>query len=289
MLSLDSLSQYLRTFSFAALKTRIRRYLWSSGRRFCAITTRPKCAAALNLNAGFLHFPTAKELYAHIRSISHDPTDKEFVVRNFVGVIEDVSVAACTVETELFPLGALEYYTKKNMGWDYSDAERDMWQLAERGGEQGDYRAGIKKKIDNVIACLKAEPLSKRATITFPFTGIEAGGTGGSETNDWTYQGQNKCCRELHLYLEDGKLKCTAIVRMQNANIFVKNIHFFATLLEYVARELDVPLGEYTHWYVSHGGWGLPRAHAVRCHSLCFPSHNAPQSSPPGPGPVPTP
>ena len=118
---------------------------------------------------------------------------------------------------------------------------------------------------------------------------LEAGGTGGSETNDWTYQGQNKCCRELHLYLEDGKLKCTAIVRMQNANIFVKNIHFFATLLEYVARELDVPLGEYTHWYVSHGGWGLPRAHAVRCHSLCFPSHNAPQSSPPGPGPVPTP
>ena len=155
------------------------------------------------------------------------------------------------------------------MGWDYSDAERDMWQLAERGGEQGDYRAGIKKKIDNVIACLKAEPLSKRATITFPFTGIEAGGTGGSETNDWTYQGQNKCCRELHLYLEDGKLKCTAIVRMQNANIFVKNIHFFATPSN-MARELDVPLGEYTHWYVSHGGWGLPRAHAVRCHSFAF-------------------
>ena len=98
------------------------------------------------------------------------------------------------------------------------------------------------------MACLKAESLSKRATITFPFTGTEAGGKGGSETNDWTNQGVNKCCRELHLYLEDGKLKCTAIVRMQNANIFVKNIHFFATLLEHVAAELDVPLGEYTHW-----------------------------------------
>ena len=33
------------------------------------------------------------------------------------------------------------------------------------------------------------------------------------------------------------------------AQIFVKNIHFFATLLEHVAKELgDVPLGEYTHW-----------------------------------------
>ena len=152
------------------------------------------------------------------------------------------------METELFPLGALEYYTKKNMGWAYTDAERDAWQLALRGGEQGDYRAGITQKIANAVACLKAESLSKRATITFPFTGTEAGGKGGSETNDWTNQGVNKCCRELHLYLEDGKLKCTAIVRMQNANIFVKNIHFFATLLEHVAVELDVPLGEYTNW-----------------------------------------
>ena len=216
----------------------------ATGRWYFATT---KSAPAMNLNTGFIHFKTAKELYAHIRSISQDK-DKEFVVRNFVGVIEDISVKASTVETSLFPLGALDYYTKKNMGWEYTQEEADAWQLAERGGEQGDYRAGITSKIDNAIACLKAEPLSKRATITFPFTGEEAGGTGGSETNDWTYQGMNKCCRELHLYLEDGKLKCTAIVRMQNANIFVKNIHFFATLLDHVASELDVPLGEYTHW-----------------------------------------
>jgi hypothetical protein len=36
---------------------------------------------------------------------------------------------------------------------------------------------------------------------------------------------------------------------MQNANIFVKNIHFFATLIDHVAKELgNVPVGEYTHW-----------------------------------------
>jgi thymidylate synthase len=35
---------------------------------------------------------------------------------------------------------------------------------------------------------------------------------------------------------------------MQNANIFVKNIHFFATLIDYVAKELGVEVGEYTHW-----------------------------------------
>ena len=35
--------------------------------------------------------------------------------------------------------------------------------LPERGGDQGDYRAGIRAKINNAIECLKSEPLSKRA------------------------------------------------------------------------------------------------------------------------------
>jgi hypothetical protein len=166
----------------------------------------------------------------------------EFVVRNFVAVIQDISPAASLVETELFPAGALEYYTKKNMGWDYTDEEYKEWQLAERGGAQGDYRDGMQKKIANVIDCLKTEPLSKRAVIPIPFS------LQGSETVDWKDQGENKCCRELHFYLEDGKLKVTGLVRMQNANIFVKNIHFFATLIDHVAKELGVEVGEYTHW-----------------------------------------
>jgi thymidylate synthase len=137
----------------------------------------------------------------------------EFVVRNFVGVIQDISIEASTVETELFPKGALEYYTKKNMGWEYTQEEYDTWQLAERGGAQGDYREGMQEKIANVIDCLKTEPLSKRAVIPIPFA------TEPSSTIDWKDQGQNKCCRELHFYLEDGKLKCTGIVRMQNVRL----------------------------------------------------------------------
>ena len=72
------------------------------------------CAPSNNLNDMFPRFATAAELYSHIRALSKNES-KEFVVRNFVGVIEDVSVAASTVETELFPKGALDYYTKKNM------------------------------------------------------------------------------------------------------------------------------------------------------------------------------
>ena len=54
------------------------------------------------------------------------PQGGEFVVRNFVGVIEDISPTASLVETELFPAGALHYYTKKNMGWEYTQAEVDQ-------------------------------------------------------------------------------------------------------------------------------------------------------------------
>lgn len=197
-----------------------------------------KCAPSLNLNSGFLHFPTAKVMYQHLREITKP--GGEFVVRNFVGVIDDFSVEASLVETELFPRGALEYYTKKNMGWECTAEEKERWQLNERGGEQGDYREGMQAKIANVIDCLRTEPLSKRAVIPIPFN------SEGSESANWRDQGQNKCCRELHLYLEDGRLKCTGIVRMQNANIYVKNIHFFSTLVNQVAKELGVEVGEYT-------------------------------------------
>lgn len=201
-----------------------------------------KCAPSNNLNVGFPHFKTAKELYESLLELTSAGGAGEFVVRNFVGVIEDISIEASLVETDLFPKGALEYYTKKNMGWDYTQEEYDTWQLPERGGAQGDYRDGMPEKIQNVIDCLKTEPLSKRAIIPIPFA------TEPSSAVNWTDQGQTKCCRELHFYLEDGKLKCTGIIRMQNANIFVKNIHFFATVIDYIAKELDVPVGEYTHF-----------------------------------------
>ena len=181
-------------------------------------------------------------MYDHLLTLTKAGGGGEFVVRNFVGVIDDISIPSSTVETDLFPRGALEYYTKKNMGWEYSTEEYNTWQLAERGGDQGDYRDGMAEKILNVIDCLKTEPLSKRAIIPIPFS------TEGSKSVNWRDQGQTKCCRELHFYLEDGTLKCTGIVRMQNANIFVKNIHFFSTLINHVANELQVPVGEYTHW-----------------------------------------
>mmetsp|Transcript_115457 Transcript_115457/g.224546 ORF Transcript_115457/g.224546 Transcript_115457/m.224546 type:complete len:237 (+) Transcript_115457:53-763(+) len=197
-------------------------------------------AGGVNLNTAFPRFKTAGDLYKHIREITAAGGD--YTVRNFVGVIEDVSVKSSVVETELFPVGALEFYTKKNMGWSYSQEEYNRWFMLERGGEQGDYRDGMQEKIANVIDCLRTEPWSRRAVIPIPFS------SDGSKTVDWRNPGQTKCCRELYLYIEEGQLKCTAVLRMQNASIFPKNIHFFATLLEHVGSELKLPVGEYTHW-----------------------------------------
>lgn len=166
----------------------------------------------------------------------------EFTVHNFVAVIDDISVEESTVETDLFPKGALEYYTNKNLEIPQTSDEKFKWQRTERGGTQGDYSYGMKVKIANVIDCLKNEPLSKRAIIPIPFAEEP------SVAVNWKDAGQTKCVRELHFYLEDGKLKCTGLLRMQNANIFPKNIHFIATIMDMVAKELGVKVGEYTHW-----------------------------------------
>ena len=121
-----------------------------------------------NLNFGYPRFATASEMYRYIRDITKPGGD--YTVRNFVGVIEDISPPVSVCETPLFPRGALEYYTKKNMGWEYTQSEYETYQMDERGGEQGDYRDGMPAKIKNVIACLRAEPRSKRAIIPIPFS-----------------------------------------------------------------------------------------------------------------------
>ena len=196
-------------------------------------------------------FRSAADMYAHMRALTAAGGAGEYTVRNYLGVIEDMSSPeAALVETELFPRGALEFYTRKNMGWEFTEADSQRWLSTERGGAQGDYREGMQHKIANAIDCLRTHPDSKRATIPIPFA-IE-----GSGTIDWRDAGQTKCCRELYLYIEEfeqqKKLCCSAVLRMQNASIFPKNIHFFATLLHHVASELEcvgvTGVGEYTHF-----------------------------------------
>ena len=56
------------------------------------------------------------------------------------------------------------------------------------------------------------------------------------------------------------KLCCTGFLRVQNATIFPKNVHFFAMLLDGVAKKLNVPLGPYTHFISSGATIEAPRS-----------------------------
>ena len=201
-----------------------------------------RCFAYTPASAAFPR-RTAAELYAEIRELTKPGGD--YTVHNYVAVVEDMRPESVLVETELFPAGSIHFYTAKNMGWDTTQEEHNKWYDVARGGGQGDYREGMQAKIDNVVACLLEHSHSKRAIIPIPFN------SEGSANVDWTDAAQTKCCRELHLYIEDGKLCCTGFLRVQNATIFPKNIHFFATLLDDVAKRVGVPLGEYTHFISS--------------------------------------
>jgi thymidylate synthase len=167
--------------------------------------------------------------------------------RNFAGTITDMSSKSLVVETELFSKASLDFYTKHNLDLITPETNADDYKQfysAARGSEQGDYREGIQLKMDNVVSCLTAFPQSKRATITFPFTGR------GTEKADHTDTSQAKCLRELHFYRPlqtPQQLHATGFMRAQAASIFPKNIHFIGTLMGEVAKRLGLEVGYYTH------------------------------------------
>jgi len=175
-------------------------------------------------------------MYADIESVTR--TVK--VVRNYTGEIENMSPAYLVVETDLFPRGALEFYTRFNLN-QTNEADKvahAQWYNAARGGAQGDYRENIENKVGNVVDCLQKFPQSKRAVLTI-----------APASTDHTSEKDAKCLRELHFYVEgDGRLHCTGFMRAQAAAIFPKNIHFIGTVMNLIAKKLNRTVGPYTHF-----------------------------------------
>ncbi|SMF61985.1 hypothetical protein [Pseudobacteriovorax antillogorgiicola] len=146
-------------------------------------------------------------------------------VRNFSQMID---MENYTVETDMFPEEVLKAYSDYNLEKPLTDAQKAFFNEA-RGGKQGDYRDGMKRKIENVVDCMNRFPQSKRALITIsnnPFP--------SHESDD-----DAKCMREIHFYQEDGKLNASVLFRAQAAQIFPKNIHFIGSLMDEVASSLE--------------------------------------------------
>lgn len=163
---------------------------------------------------------TCREAWEHMTEISMDAP-----VRNFS---QDLDMADYVVETELFPLDVLDAYSAWNLERELTSEQRQHFS-EERGGGQGDYREGMSDKLSNVVDCLNKFPQSKRAVITI------------SNTPDARHEDDvaAKCMRELHFYLEDGRLNATVLFRAQAASIFPKNIHFVGSIMDDIAARLD--------------------------------------------------
>lgn len=141
----------------------------------------------------------------------------------------DIRLDPWLVETELFPKEALDAYSAWNLELEIPAELRKKYFSDHRGGSQGDYRDGMRSKIDNVVDCLTRYPKSKRAVITIPNESCP------SHTDD----AAAKCMREVHFYLEDDAVHATVLFRAQAAEIFPKNIHFVGEMVAEVARRLD--------------------------------------------------
>lgn len=140
----------------------------------------------------------------------------------------DIAMGDPLVETDLFPRAALDVYTAWNLGLDVSELDRATYFSAHRGGSQGDYRAGMREKIANVVDCLTRFPASKRAVISVV----------PNDITDHTDDGAAKCMRELHFHLDGATLHATVLFRSQAAEIFPKNIHFVGAVMAEVAARV---------------------------------------------------
>lgn len=141
----------------------------------------------------------------------------------------DIRLEPWLVETDLFPQEALEAYSAWNLEHDIPPDIRKKYFSAHRGGSQGDYRDGMRAKMDNVVDCLTHYPQSKRAVITV------TNEASPSHSDD----AAAKCMREIHFYLEGDTVHATALFRAQAAEIFPKNIHFIGEMVAEVANRLD--------------------------------------------------
>lgn len=203
------------------------------------------------LNPGLPTYANPAAMLAQMLAL----TSRHDLVRNFVGVISDMSSKALVVETALFPADALDFYSRYNLfQLDLEGSARDRALHAQfytpaRGGGQGDYRDGMPEKIANVVDALRKFPSTKRAVLPIPHT------RAGSATADHTDTDEAKCLRELHFHLDidptnpdaPRRLCCTGLMRAQAASIFPKNIHFIGTIMHSIAKQIDAPVGTYTH------------------------------------------
>ena len=178
-----------------------------------------------------------------------DSAKKLAPTNNFTGIIQEFNKENATILTDLFDLDTLDYYARKNCGFQVTKDEVKKYETEYRGGLQGDYSSDMDSKIENIVESLINFPASKRAVVMM-------------NNKWWSHDDTDeaKCCRELHFYLSKSKydntmlLNCTGIFRAQAVDIMHKNFFFVYKILEVINEKLNIQtnqkymIGSYTHF-----------------------------------------
>jgi len=192
---------------------------------------------ARSLKSAFNVFQTPKAMHESMRALLSSAAPKP--VRNFTGVIARVDADNIVIESAPFHRENLQFYTRYNMGLttDAEHAQHSDW-FKKAQFPQGDYRFRMPEKMATLVDCLTKFPSSKRAVLS-----VVPSSAGFDHSRD----GEAKCLRELHFYIEDGQLHCSGYMRAQAALIFPKNIHFIGSVMLSLGKSLGRPVGSYTH------------------------------------------
>lgn len=96
-------------------------------------------------------------------------------------------------------------------------------------------------QVEKIIELLKTDPNSRRAVLNFNVPNSHV-----IETKD------EICTIALQLYIRDGRLNCTGIMRSNDIWLGTPyDVAFFTELQKYIAHRLGVEYGTYTHFVVS--------------------------------------
>lgn len=188
-------------------------------------------------------FKTPLEMFKFMRELTEPNPKKAF--RNFVGVIQEINRKSITIETELFPEDALDFYTKHNMNLITPEKNPKLYEKFYnnlRGGGQGNYSYKFQEKFQNIVDCLTKFPDSKRAVLTMPYSKKYSHEVAHNDDEE------QKCLRELHFFIEEGTLHCSGFMRSQASIIFPKNMHFIGTVMLDLSDVLKIKTGCYTHF-----------------------------------------
>lgn len=96
-------------------------------------------------------------------------------------------------------------------------------------------------QVEKIIDLLKTDPNSRRAVLNFNVPNVNV-----IETKD------EICTIALQMYIRDGKLNCTGIMRSNDIWLGTPyDIAFFTELQKYIAHRVGVEYGTYTHFVTS--------------------------------------